>query len=85
MATNILRLIHTALILRILLVIVRDETCCKAIVIGEITLTILRAVVERRLSSRRTKIQILISLLLGYLLFPNKLRYLSWLFFLKTI
>lgn len=85
MATNILRLVHSALILRILLSIVRDEVCSHHLIFAEILLTLVRALLEQRITSKRTKVQILTSLVLGYLLFPNKMRFVSWLFFIKTV
>ena len=52
---------------------------------AEIGLTLLRAFTEHGLFSRNTRFQILASMVLGYTLFPNKARYISWVFFLKGI
>ena len=35
--------------------------------------------------SRRTRANILASLVLGYIIFPNKARYISWIYLIKGI
>lgn len=48
-------------------------------------LTIFRALLEKRLNSFGSQVQIVSSLFLGYYIFPNKFRFLGWFFFVKVI
>jgi len=61
------------------------EICPPAYAAAELALTLIRSVMEKRLNSNRTRAQILLSLMLGYTVFPNKMRSVSWIFFAKTI
>lgn len=85
MLTNLLRLTHTAIILHLFLHIFRGKICSPTEVGAELLLTVMRAILEKRVSSYRTKVQILLSFLLGYAMFPNKFRHMSWIFMAKGI
>lgn len=85
MLSNLLRLVHTAVILHLFLHIFTGKTCTPAEVAAELLLTVVRAILEKRVNSYRTKAQILLSFLLGYAMFPNKFRHLSWVFIAKGI
>lgn len=85
MVKNILRLIHSITIGYICAQIASGYEINALVVGAEIGLTFLRAVLEHGLFSRNTRFQVLASLALGYTLFPNRARYLSWVFFLKGI
>ena len=55
------------------------------LVVAEVILTSSRILLEHGLFSRNSRLQILASLSLGYAIFPNKARFVSWGFFLKGI
>ena len=85
MVKNILRVIHSIIIGFICSRIAAGYQIDPIAVGAEVVMTLLRAVVEHGLFSRNTRFQILASMVLGYTLFPNKARYISWVFFLKGI
>lgn len=53
--------------------------------VAEVVLTLLRCGSEKKITSTRKQLQVVLSLLLGYTVFPNKFYNLSWLYFLKII
>lgn len=85
MIKNLLRIIHSVLIAYICAQIASSYDIPPTVIAAEIALTLLRALLEHGLFSRNTRFQILASMVLGYTLFPNKARYISWMFFLKGI
>lgn len=85
MTENLLGIFHAAIILAIMLIVTNGKMCPQYLAAAEIVLTLVRAIAEKRLSSNRTKIQIVLSLFLGYVVFPNPMRNLGWVFFFKAI
>ena len=85
MIVNLLRLIHSVIIIQIFVIVFRQQTCPLTLVAAELALTIVRSILEKRTNSVRTKIQIILSFMLGYATFPNKFREFSWFFFAKII
>lgn len=85
MLKNILRVVHSVVIGLICSYIASGIQCTVLLVGAEVGLTVVRAVTEHGLLSRNTRLQILASLVLGYTLFPNNARYISWVFFCKGI
>ena len=85
MITNILRIVHSIIIVGLICRIVNGEICTPVIFGAEVGLTLIRALLERRLLSRHTKFQIIASMVLGYIMFPNKARFISWIYLIKGI
>lgn len=85
MVTNLLRFLHAVVIIQILVVIFKEEICPIWLFGAEFLMTVIRAFTEKKYSSTRVKVQVILSLLVGYSAFPNKHQQVSWLFFLKSI
>lgn len=85
MLANPLRILHSGLIIYLFCLIFSKKTYPVVLVLSELLLTILRSAIEKRTNSTRTKIQISLSFMLGYGMFPNKFQTCSWFFFAKII
>lgn len=85
MIKNILRIFHGIVIVGLIVKIINNEVCDYTVCGVELALTLMRSVFEGRMISRHTGIQIILTCTLGYLLFPNKARFVSWLFLFKGI
>ena len=85
MLRNLLRLMHSLVIGYICAQIASGYDIGVIVVGVEIGLTLLRGLFEHGLFSRNMRLQLLGSLVLGYTLFPNRARFVSWVFFLKGI
>lgn len=85
MVKNLLRIVHSIIIVGLIIKIITHEMCTPLLFGVEVGLTLVRAVAERRIMSRNTRVQIVASMVLGYMLFPNKARLLSWIFLVKGI
>ena len=85
MVKNILRIVHSIIIVGLIGRIINEELCTPLIFGVEVGLTLFRALLERRLMARHTKVQIIASMGLGYIMFPNKAQYVSWIYLVKGI
>lgn len=85
MVINFLRICHSFVITLIIWRIVQRDHLSPIFMYAELGFTIFRAILEKKASTNHFKVQIVLSLVLGYYVFPNKLGYISWLFFFKAI
>lgn len=80
MLTNILRFAHSVVIGLIIYHIVLGHHLSPILFIADLALIAIRSLIENRVTSRRTRIQILCTMTLGYIIFPNRLRYIGWIY-----
>lgn len=85
MFIKLLQLVHSVIILTIFYNIYTDQILSPALAAAQLILTIIGCISEKGLNSKHTKFQLLLSLSLGYFMFPNKSRQIGWVFFIKAI
>ena len=72
MVVNLLRILHSLLAGLIIFNMVQRKDISSLFMYGELGLTIFRGIVESDIKSVHFKTQIVLSLVLGYYIFPNK-------------
>lgn len=80
-----LKLAHGLLISYLIWQIVNDDISSPMLAVAEILLTVGRTILERKVIDRYARFQILASMVLGYIMFPNKARFISWIFLIKGL
>lgn len=85
MLTNILRLAHSIVIGVIIYHILLGCHLNPIFFLADIFFIFARAVIEKQLTSRKTRFQVLFTMSLGYIIFPNRLRYIGWLYLFNAI
>lgn len=85
MFTNILRLTHSIVIGLIIYHVLLGCYLNPLFFVADLVLILARALIEQRITSRRTRLQILCTMSLGYIIFPNRLRYIGWIYLFNAI